>query len=258
MKLKRAQWSAAGPLLCGEKEELAMFEQTFIATRKTRRERAIALALVAQIVVVAGIGLLPLLGVQPLGPVKRFVVLPPVQVTPEPPRPTPTTPTHSSGDAHRVFLPPSARPSNLYETRVFTLDPVGLPGPLAGNSADSLSILFGLPVGEIHAVPPAPRTKPSSPPVRLTSTIAQSQLLYGPKPTYPQLAVISRSEGTVKLEAIINREGKIENLHLVSGPALLVNAAIDAVRTWRYRPLLLNGDPVEVITEIDVIFTLQR
>jgi protein TonB len=67
-----------------------------------------------------------------------------------------------------------------------------------------------------------------------------------------------RSEGTVKLQAIINREGKIENLHLVSGPALLVNAAMEAVRTWRYRPLLLNGEPVEVITEVEVIFTLQK
>jgi protein TonB len=259
MKLKRAQLSAAGPLFCGEKEELAVFEQTFIATQKTMRERAIALALVAQAVVVAGVGLLPILGVEPLGPLKQFVALPPLQLAPEPLLPTVTKPTQSS-ILHRIFQPPSTKVYTPGAEQVLSLDPIGIPGPLPGNSPTYSSVPFGLPVGEIGVAPPAPapRAKPPSLPVRLTSTIAQSQLIYGPKPAYPQLAMVSRSEGTVKLQAIINRDGNIENLHLVSGPALLVNAAMEAVRTWRYRPLLLNGEPVEVITEIDVIFTLQR
>jgi hypothetical protein len=71
-----------------------MFEQTFTATQKTKRERAIALALLAQTVVVTGIGLLPVLGVEPLGPIKRFVVLPPVRLATEP-LPPATTKPHS-------------------------------------------------------------------------------------------------------------------------------------------------------------------
>jgi protein TonB len=238
-----------------------MFEQTFIATQKTRRERAIALALVIQAIVVTGVGLLPLLGVEPLGPIKQFVVLPPVKMAAEPVPPAETKPTQSTSTLTRVFQPPSIKPLTANDTRVISLDHVGIPGPLPASSDSLGSFPVGLPVGEIRVDPPHPppsRPKPPSLPVRLTSTIAQSQLIYGPKPAYPQLAIVSRSEGTVKLQAIINREGKIENLHLMSGPALLVNAAMEAVRTWRYRPLLLNGEPVDVITEIDVIFTLQR
>jgi protein TonB len=238
-----------------------MFEQTFTATQKTKRERAIALALLAQTVVVTGIGLLPMLGVEPLGPIKRFVVLPPVRWATEPLPPATTKPIQNTNAFPRIFQPPSAKAFTPSNARVISLDPIGIPGPLPTNASSGSGVPFGLSLGELRIAPPqppAPRPKPPSLPVRLTSTIAQSQLIYGPKPTYPQLAVMCRSEGTVKLQAIINREGKIENLHLVSGPALLVNAAMEAVRTWRYRPLLLNGEPVEVITEVEVIFTLQK
>jgi protein TonB len=92
----------------------------------------------------------------------------------------------------------------------------------------------------------------------MTSALSQSQLLFAPKPDYPKLALASRTEGVVRLQAIIGRDGTIQNLHVLDGSPLLTQAAIEAVQRWHYRPMLLNGEPVEVITEVDVHFTLQR
>jgi protein TonB len=75
---------------------------------------------------------------------------------------------------------------------------------------------------------------------------------------YPPLARQARIQGTVRLEAVINKEGHIEELSVVSGHPLLIQAALDAVSQWQYQPTLLNGVAVEVITTIDVNFTMGR
>jgi len=77
-------------------------------------------------------------------------------------------------------------------------------------------------------------------------------------PVYPAIAKDTGTSGTVILAAIISKNGTIENLHVISGPLMLQQAALDAVRAWRYRPYLLDGQPVEVETTVSVIFTLQR
>jgi protein TonB len=77
-------------------------------------------------------------------------------------------------------------------------------------------------------------------------------------PVYPRIAVAMHAEGTVVLQATISKAGTIENLRVVSGPPVLQQSAIDAVKTWRYRPYLLGGEPVEVETTVNVIFTLGR
>ncbi len=76
------------------------------------------------------------------------------------------------------------------------------------------------------------------------------------QPAYPQIARMARIQGPVQLHAIISKDGTIENLVVESGPPMLVAAAINAVRQWRYRPYLLNHEPVEVETEITVNFVL--
>ena len=78
------------------------------------------------------------------------------------------------------------------------------------------------------------------------------------QPMYPPLARQTRISGTVRLHAIIGKNGAVEQLQVVSGHPLLVQSALDAVRQWRYQPTLLNGDPVEVDTEIDVVFSLAQ
>jgi len=86
--------------------------------------------------------------------------------------------------------------------------------------------------------------------------VMQGNLLSKTQPIYPAIAKAARISGTVVLQATISKNGTIENLHVVSGPAMLQQAAMDAVRTWKYKPYLLNGDPVEVETQVNVVFNL--
>jgi protein TonB len=76
------------------------------------------------------------------------------------------------------------------------------------------------------------------------------------QPVYPQIAKTAHVQGTVLLHAVISKDGSVQELQYVSGPPLLMKAAMDAVREWRYQPTLLNGEPVEVETTISVIFSL--
>ena len=78
------------------------------------------------------------------------------------------------------------------------------------------------------------------------------------KPPYPPLAKQARIQGTVRFNAVIGKDGTIQNLTLVSGHPMLVQSAQEAVKQWVYKPTLLNGEPVEVITTIDVNFTLNQ
>jgi len=102
-------------------------------------------------------------------------------------------------------------------------------------------------------VPPPP--KPVAPPPRI-SHMMEGNLIYKVQPVYPPLARSARIQGSVLLRAIISRSGTIENLNVISGHPMLVGAAIDAVRQWRYRPYILNDEPVEVETQVTVNFSL--
>ncbi len=88
--------------------------------------------------------------------------------------------------------------------------------------------------------------------------VSEGLILQKTKPVYPPIAIAAHAQGTVVLAATISKGGTIENLRVVSGPAMLQQAAVDAVRTWRYRPYLLDGQPVEVETTVNVVFTLGR
>jgi protein TonB len=107
---------------------------------------------------------------------------------------------------------------------------------------------------------PQPRVIHSEPksPVRVPSALAAGLLIRKVIPPYPALAKAARAEGTVVLSATIAKDGTIANLRVVSGPAMLQEAALDAVSQWRYRPYLLNGEPVAVETTVNVVFTLQH
>lgn len=108
-----------------------------------------------------------------------------------------------------------------------------------------------------HA-PPLPR--PDPPPIRTAmrpSALLEGNLVRRVEPIYPTSARIARIQGQVVLQAIIDRDGRIAQLKASSGNPLLIGAAIDAVRQWRYRPYVLNGYPIEVETQITVNFTLR-
>jgi protein TonB len=123
--------------------------------------------------------------------------------------------------------------------------------PLTGESG----LFNGLPDSIGNSVPPRVRVARSKKPV-VSSGVMEGRRLSGAEPRYPTIAIAARIQGTVYLAATISRIGAIENLRVVSGPPMLAQAAEEAVRTWRYRPHLLNGEPVEVETTVRVIFNL--
>jgi protein TonB len=121
-------------------------------------------------------------------------------------------------------------------------------------------VLGGVMGGVPGAPPPPPPPKPKAPsgPVRVGGNVAEANLIRRVQPVYPPLAKSARVSGTVEFSAVISKDGNIENLQLVRGHPLLVNAAREAVLQWKYKPTLLNGQPVEVVTQIIVNFTLSQ
>jgi protein TonB len=101
------------------------------------------------------------------------------------------------------------------------------------------------------------RAEPKGP-VRISSGVMEGIGLAKFAPAYPPIAKAAGVQGTVVLQATISKSGTIENLRVVSGPLMLQQAALDAVKTWRYRPYLLNGEPVEVETTVNVVFAMNR
>jgi periplasmic protein TonB len=95
-------------------------------------------------------------------------------------------------------------------------------------------------------------------PIRVGGNVAQANRVSATTPVYPAEAKQNRIQGTVKLEITIDREGHVANMSLIRGPAELVQSATDAVQHWLYRPTLLNGEPVSVLTTVDVNYTLAQ
>ena len=134
----------------------------------------------------------------------------------------------------------------------------GTGGPGGSGSPVIDSLVSSLPV----AVPPPPvvaRKDDVKPIQRITvgGIVQAARLLSGPAPVYPPLARQARVSGVVRLAAVIARDGAIIDLRAISGHPLLIPAAMAAVERWVFRPTYLNGEPVEVATQIDVNFTLQ-
>jgi protein TonB len=135
----------------------------------------------------------------------------------------------------------------------------GVPGGVPGGQMGG--VLGGVIGGVLSAAapPPPPPPKPQAPKrIRVGGQVESAKLIFQPKPDYPPLAKMARIQGTVRLDAVISKDGTIQDLKVISGHPLLVKAALDAVARWRYQPTMLNGDAVEVATEIDVNFTLSE
>jgi protein TonB len=94
--------------------------------------------------------------------------------------------------------------------------------------------------------------------VRVSSSVVEGLLIQKTLPVYPPLARATHTQGTVVLQATISQNGAIENLRVATGPPMLLQAALDAVSTWRYRPYLLNGQPIAVETTVNVVFRLDQ
>src|SRR5271167_4006015 len=126
----------------------------------------------------------------------------------------------------------------------------GVPGGVPGGAMGGV---LGSVIGNVPSAVPKAATPQR---VRVSQGVSQGLLIHRVQPQYPPLARQARVQGTVVLQAVIGKDGTIQNLHVVSGHPMLIQAAMDAVKQWRYRPYLLNGEPVLVETTINVNFEL--
>jgi protein TonB len=111
--------------------------------------------------------------------------------------------------------------------------------------------------GNVFSVQNGPRVKVAAPTkMSISAGVAGGLLIQKSSPVYPQIAREARVSGTVVIQATISKTGSIENLRAVSGPTMLRQPALDAVKTWRYKPYMLDGEPVDVETTVSVNFTL--
>jgi protein TonB len=241
-----------------------MFADSLLETSWAQRSRRSWTTLTSFGIEALAIGLLLLL------PVLKTVGLPSARTVSTPitlgrrgPQPLAATPyTRAPFAAHTNFVPrlvaPGHRPPII--ARVAD-DPSSQPpgGPGGGP------VLPGFSPGASNGplLPSISGTAPILPTLRppvaraiRTSSMLEGNLIRRVQPVYPPLARSARIQGSVVLAAQISKAGTIENLHALSGPPMLVPAAIDAVSQWRYRPYILNSEPVEVETQITVNFTL--
>jgi len=134
---------------------------------------------------------------------------------------------------------------------------IGAVAAITGGLAARAFPLQGAPLLELQAqAQSAPQGEPQAQRLRVGGNVQQRKLIHQEPPLYPPLAKQARIQGTVRFTATIAKDGTVKDLQLVSGHPLLVAAAQEAVRKWQYEPTVLNGRPVEVVTQIDLNFTL--
>ena len=241
-----------------------MFENSLLdssARGKTRKPAAFAISLLLQSAVLTFVAAIPFIYAEPL-PSRRlmsFLIAPPSP--PPPPAPPAAERTVRVIVKARPQPQPIVQPAEIPSAVARFVDPpsppiisgyaVSVPG---GTGDAGVKDLIENEIAPPLPPPPIPQPHPEI--IRVGGQVAAAKLISQPKPVYPMLAIKTRTQGTVRLEAVINRDGAIENLTVVSGHPLLIPAALEAVRQWRYQPTLLNGVPVEIITTVDVNFTL--
>jgi periplasmic protein TonB len=243
-----------------------MFEDSLIESGgrlKTKRGRTSAIAFVLEIMILIVMVLIPLIFTEalPRTQLMTFLVAPPPPPPPPPPAAAPVkivkviqtdivngqlrTPTKIPQKV-QMIKEDEAPPPVMASTGVVGGVPGGVPGGSMGGVIGS--VLSSTPV----AVP-----KIATPQrVRVSSGVQSGLLVRKVNPAYPPLARQARIQGVVILQAQISKDGNIENLQLISGHPMLAPAAIEAVKQWKYKPYLLNGEPVEVETQVQVNFTL--
>ena len=251
-----------------------MFERTFVENGEvSRRPWAIAVSLLTQCLFVCLGALIPLLYTNTLplrGWVSQSLAEPPPALggsLQEPERAR--QPKGRAPERFKSVFPPTKIPERVSliteesELLPFVQVPrsapgMGVPGGVLDSTGLGAEGITGLLAG-----PQMPentgRSEPdvSGKPVEVGGNVQAARLLHRVTPVYPSLARQARIGGVVRLRAIISEDGAVRRLEVLSGHPLLVGSAVEAVKRWLYRPTLLNGRPVAVITRIDVNFRLQ-
>jgi periplasmic protein TonB len=193
-----------------------------------------------------------------------FLVAPP----PPPPPPPTAAPLIKAAPVHRVFensgklVAPTVVPKEIAMLKEAPIPDVegvggvagGVPGGVAGGSMGG--VLGGVIGGTSMSAPIAPKEKGPRAPVRVGGRVKQPTLITRVDPRYPPLAIQTHMQGTVVVDAIIDEHGDVVEVKVVSGPPLLIQSALDAVRQWKYQPTFLNDQPVAVQLNVIVEFKL--
>jgi protein TonB len=243
-----------------------MFEDSLIESGgklKTSRGWTSIVSFVIQIGIIGVMILIPLIFTEalPRTQLMTFLVAPPPPPPPPPPAAAPVkvvkviqtdivngqlrTPTKIPQKV-QMIKEDEAPPPVMASTGVVG----GVPGGVPGGS------MGGVIGGMINSTPVAVPKIATPQRVRVSSGVQSGLLVRKVNPSYPPLARQARIQGVVILQAQISKDGNIENLQLISGHPMLAPAAIEAVKQWKYKPYLLNGEPVEVETQVQVNFTL--
>lgn len=246
------------------RREPAMFQDALLDDRiKTRRGPATVVSFILQVMLIGVVVLIPLIFTQAL-PLKQemstILVAPPPP--PPPPPPAATQPqvvkqVQSEIQETGRLITPTRIPKQVAMIKESAAPPPatagvvgGVPGGVPGGQ------LGGVVGGVVGAIPTAAPKLVAPQRVHVSQGVTQGLLTKKVMPQYPQLARQAHIQGAVQLAAVISKDGTIENLQVISGHPLLTQAAMQAVKQWRYKPYVLNGQPVEVDTTITVNFTL--
>ncbi len=239
----------------------------YSAAKTNNWKRAtIPIAYVCEVILVGVMILIPLIYTEalPKAQLMTFLVAPPPPPPPPPPPAAAPVRVIRKVTVEDIMKAPTVIPKTITKIKDEPEPPPqsvgvvqGVPGGMPGGSAGG--VIGGVIGGVLSGAPPPPPPKAATPKrIRVGGQVEQAMQIFAPKPEYPPLAKMARIQGVVRLEALIDKDGTIKDLKMVSGHPLLVKSALEAVSRWRYKPTLLNGDPVEVVTEIDVNFTLSE
>jgi protein TonB len=243
-----------------------MFEDSLIESGnklKTKRFATSSFAFLIQIGLVVILVLIPLIFTEalPKQQLMTFLVAPP---PPPPPPPPAAAPVHVVKQIQTDIVNGQLRTPTKIPQKVQMIKEDEAPPPSMGAVGVVGGVPGGVPGGQMGGViggiissTPMAVPKVATPQrVRVSQGVSTGLLVRKVNPNYPPLARQARIQGSVLLQAEISKTGDIQNLRLISGHPMLAPAAIEAVKQWKYKPYLLNGEPVEVETQVQVNFTL--
>lgn len=253
-----------------------MFESSFVDSGKTRRPWMVLAGAVFEAALIGVVILVPLLFVETLperGLFKALMLAPVPMAPPAPPPPMIAKRVPKAAVVARKFNPavlvsPVVVPKEvaiISEAPALQTDMVsgGVPGGIPGVAGGMGNGVMGSAVAVAPPPPPPPAPKvvvaaaPSGPKqITVGGDVEEAMLLHQVRPVYPAMARAARITGTVRMKAVIGTDGTIKNLTAMSGHPMLVDAAMNAVRQWVYKPTVLDGVLMEVNTEIVVHFNL--
>lgn len=246
-----------------------MFEDSLVESGnklKTRQGSTTSAAFILEAILVGLMVLYPLIVTDalPMKTLMSTVIVAPPPPPPPPPPPAPVQVVHVQHIETEVINGALRTPTKIPD-KVKMIKEDQAPPPVAAVTGVVGGVPGGVPGGQIGGViggivssVPVAVPKVAAPPqkVRVSQGVLAGNLLHQVNPQYPPIARAARVSGAVVIKATIGKDGSMQNLQVVSGPPLLIQSALEAVKQWRYKPYMLNNEPTEVETVITVNFNL--